>query len=478
VAGDGSPGPLVAATGRGSAGAGRGSAGALDAPGPRPADMLRAVRALSGDPLAYLESVVARYGDVVAFPMPRRPVLLVNDPVRVRHVLQDNPRNYLKRTLQYASLAAVTGQGLLVSDGRVWRAHRRVVRPAFHREVLARFADDAVRAGLELRQAWDAAGRLDSDATVMRAMLRLVGRTLLAAALDVAAARIVAAVDAALRLLVRRARSPLPAGWPTPSRWRLQRAVRVLDATCADLVAARRAEARPEPARDLLGVLLAAADAAELTSGEVRDELVTMVIAGYETVASTLIWTLGLLADHPPVQHALAAELDAVLGDRPVTLADVGALRLTRAVVDESLRLYPPAWVITRLAAGPDDLAGVLIPAGTLVILSPWLLHRRPADWPEPERFDPGRFADAGGRDAVRSAAPGATYLPFGLGPRLCVGRDLALAEAVLVLATLLRGRRVDRPPGARPPRPQALVTLRPRGGQPLLLTPHRMSSA
>ncbi|HEY6793834.1 MAG TPA: cytochrome P450 [Kineosporiaceae bacterium] len=462
----------------------RGPVHAVDAPGPEPAEMLRAVPILARDPLAYLERVVARYGDLVAFPMPRRPVLLVNDPAGARRVLQDAPGNYLKRTVQYAALAEVTGQGLLVSDGDVWRAHRRLVRPAFHREVSARCAAQAVRAGDELRRAWDAAGParpLDADAAVMRGMLRLVGRTLLASDLDVEAARIVAAVDDALRLLVHRARSPVPAGWPTPSRWRLRRAVRVLDATCAALVASRRTAAPPERAPDLLGLLLAAADAAELTADEVRDELVTMVIAGYETVASALVWTLGLLADHPPVQRELAAELSTVLGGRHPTAADLGALRLTRAVVDESLRLYPPAWVITRVAAGPDELVGVRIPARTLVILSPWLLHRRAADWPEPTRFDPRRFvaaAGAGGTDrrdpapaAVRSAAPCATYLPFGLGPRLCIGRDLALVEAVLVLATLLRDRWVARPPGALPPRPKALVTLRPRGGQPLLLT-------
>jgi cytochrome P450 len=448
----------------------------LDVPGPVPADMLRALPAIVRDPLAYLERVVARYGDLVAFPMPRGAVLLVNDPAGARRVLQDNPRNYLKHTVQYTALAAVTGQGLLVADGDVWRDHRRIVRPAFQHEALTGFAARAVEAGEELRAAWDAAGparALDADAMIMRTMLRLVGRTLFSSDLEGEAARIVAAVDGALRLLVRRSRSPVPAGWPTPSRFRLRRAVQVLDAICADLVTTRRrVPGGTAPAgSDVLGLLLDAAGAGELTSREVRDEIVTLVIAGYETVASSLTWTLGLLADHPRVQDALAAELDDVLRDRSPGWADLPALRVTRAVVDESLRLYPPAWVVTRRAVAADELAGVRVPAGTLVILSPWLLHRRPADWPDPGHFDPGRFLGTAGA-AARSPAPRATYLPFGLGPRLCIGRDAALVESVLMLATLLRGRRLSRPPGSAPPRPEALVTLRPKTGQPLLLHP------
>jgi cytochrome P450 len=218
---------------------------------------------------------------------------------------------------------------------------------------------------------------------------------------------------------------------------------------------------------DVLALLLRAADAGELTAAEVRDELVTLVIAGHETVASCLTWVLHLLAGAPEVRTRLHEELDGLAGRDP-SWGDLPALRYTRAVVDEALRLYPPAWVITRRAAAPDTVAGVDIPAGTLVILSPWLLHRRADRWPDPERFDPSRFlGDAPAARAARDPA----YLPFGAGPRLCIGRDLALVETVLVLAALLRDREVTRPPGTPQPRVDALVTLRPRGGLPLLLT-------
>jgi cytochrome P450 len=300
----------------------------------------------------------------------------------------------------------------------------------------------------------------------------VVGRTLFAADLAADGERVVAAVDAALQAVVVRARSPLPAvlpGWlPTPSQRRLHRAVATLDEACLGVVRRRRAAGLVETDDDVLALLLRASDAeGSLGEREVRDELVTLVIAGHETVASCLTWTLLLLAQHPEVQRRLADELDALPGDVSPGWADLPALPFTRAVVDEALRLYPPAWVITRRALAGDVVDGVAVPAGTLVILSPWLLHRRRESWPDPLRFDPERFLDTG---AGRGAARG-DYLPFGAGPRLCIGRDVALVQAVLILAAVLRGRRVERPDAGAPVRVDALVTLRPRGGLPLRLT-------
>ena len=445
--------------------------------------MVRSVPAIRRAPLTFLERLVARYGDLVAFPMPRGAVLLVNDPVAARQVLQDNHRNYSKQTVQYSSLATVTGSGLLTADGEAWRIRRRIVQPAFHHSSLDGVAEQASLAGRRLRSRWEAApGQLlDADEATLRAMLEVVGHTLFGsdrfdADLAAVGERIVGAVDDALAVVVRQAQTLLPASWPGPARRRLRRAVQVLDSGCADVVRARRergpagggasADLGEPNDTDVLGLLLRAADAGELTDREVRDELVTLVIAGHETVASALTWALHLLAEHPHWQQQLAVELDQVLAGREPGWADLPRLPLTRAVVDEALRLYPPAWVITRRAIGPDTLAGVQLPAGTLVILSPWLLHRRPDSWPDPLRFDPGRFVDSG------RSAPRGDYIPFGAGPRLCIGRDFALVEAVLVLATLLQGRRVARPAGAAPVQVDALVTLRPRGGLPLHLTP------
>lgn len=444
----------------------------LDADGPVPREMLRDLLAIRRDPLTFLEGVVARFGDLVAFPMPRTPVLLVNDPQGVRRVLVENPKGYSKATVQYGALSLVTGGGLLTADGEDWRRRRRIVQPAFHHGSLDRMADQAVAAAERMTAAWGehADGTaIDVDATWMQATLEVVGRTLFDADLAADGERVVAAVHDALVAVVQRARTPHPGWLPTRANAALARANATLDRVCGDVVRARRARGITDRDEDLLALLLrsAAADGG-LSDAEVRDELVTLVIAGHETVASALSWTLLLLADHPHEQALVHAELDAVLaGRRSPGWADLAQLRRTRAVIDETLRLFPPAWVVTRRAVEDDVVCGIDVPAQTLVILSPWLLHRRAADWPAPRTFDPSRFA------GERSATPRGAYLPFGAGPRLCIGRDFALAESVLMLACVLRGHRVSLPVRdgrLRRPDVEASVTLRPRGGLPLVV--------
>ena len=448
----------------------------LAADGPVPREMVRDLLAIRRDPLRYLEGVVARFGDLVAFPLPRTPVLLVNDPAGARRVLVENARAYSKATIQYGALSLVTGGGLLTADGDAWRRRRRIAQPAFHHGTLDVVAEQAVAAAERVAAGWSHlpdGAVVDVDAACLQATLEVVGRTLFDADLAADGERVVAAVHEALAVVVQRARTPQPSWLPTPANRRLARAVAMLDRTCGDVVRARRARGVAGD-DDLLGLLLRSAEADGagedgLSDTEVRDELVTLVIAGHETVASALSWTLLLLADHPQVQQRLHAELDAVLpGRRAPGWADLSALRVTRSVVDEALRLFPPAWVLTRRAESEDRICGVTVPAGTLVVISPWLLHRRPADWPQPLTFDPTRF------DADRSATPRGGYLPFGVGPRLCIGRDFATVETVLTLAALLRGHRVelarDAQGRARRPGIEASVTVRPHGGLPLAL--------
>jgi len=433
------------------------------APGPQPADMLREARRMVRDPLGYLGEVVARYGPVVAFPMPRTPVLLVNSPEGARRVLVDNARGYGKRTVQYDTLSLVTGQGLLVSDPPVWMSHRRMVQPAFHRDGLAAVGRHTVLATRLAVARWgdlpDGAV-VDVDDAMMRISLEVVGSALFSTDLTGdTAERIVDAVLAALDRVVVRARSPWlpPPAVPTPGNLRLRRALRTIDAEVAAMVESRPAGS---PGDDVLGILLRARDSGSgLDDTAVRDEVVTLLVAGHETVASSLTWTLHLLAHHPQVQQRLADEV-AALSDDPDT-ADLPRLPWTRAVVDEALRLYPPAWVVTRRALADDVLAGYTVPAGSVVLVSPYTVQRDPVVWLDPERFDPTRFL---GATPVRG-----TYLPFGAGPRLCIGRDFALVESALVLAVIARRFAVEPGPGP-PPRVDALVTLRPRGGLPLRL--------
>jgi cytochrome P450 len=429
--------------------------------------MVRDLLAIRRDPLRYLEGVVDRFGDLVAFPLPRTPVLLVNEPEGARRLLVENARGWSKATVQYGALSAVTGSGLLTADGEAWRRRRRTAQPAFAHGTLDGVASQAVAAAARVLEGWSRlpdGAVTDVDAACMQATLEVVGRTLFDADLAPEGERLVAAVHDALGVVVARARTPRPTWLPLPSARRLAAAVATLDRTSATVLRARRERGIAETDTDLLALLLRSADG--LTDHEVRDELVTLVIAGHETVASALSWTLHLLTTSRTVQDRLHAELDDVLdGSRAPVWSDLPRLRYTRQVVDEALRLYPPAWVLTRRAEVDDEVCGVPVPAGTLAIVSPWLLHRRPADWPDPLRFDPDRFA------GERSATPRGGYLPFGVGPRLCIGRDFALVEAVLALATLLRGWEVAplrrRQADVRP-QVDALVTLRPRGGLPL----------
>jgi len=456
--------------------------------------MLRDIVAIFRDPLGYLATVRAEFGPVVAFPTQPTRAWFVDDPDAVDRVLRTNAGNYTKKTVQYGALSLLTGNGLLTADNPQWLPRRRQVGPAFHRRTLDRLVGcvGAAADGLDAEFASRVSGaggtgatptRVDVDGPLMRATLDVVSRGLFSADLgrrDVTADLgrrdendIAGAVLDGLEEVMRRATRPLhaPRSWPTPGNRRLTRSLATLDAA-VDAVVTSRAGA-PTPADpDVLDLLLA-------TLGDdpraIRDEAVTLVVAGHETVASAMEWAAHLLATHPEVQDRTAEEAARVLGDRdqPPTLADVARLPLARAVLDETLRLYPPAWVVTRRATADDELAGHRLPAGTLVIVSPWVRHRDPAAWDEPSAFDPGRFLDHDhdpDTDA-RPTRPTGAYLPFGIGPRLCVGRDFALLEATLLLARLTLRWRLAPVPGHRV-LPNPRVTVRPRGGLPLLVSP------
>lgn len=438
----------------------------IGVPGPTSLDMARAFRSVRADPLTFLGEVSGRFGDLVSFPVPGPPALLVNDPADARHVLQTAARNWGKETVQYAALARVTGPGLLASSEPSWIEHRRLAAPAFHHQRLAAVGDEvraAAESAVSARLGRATSGEVvDVAALTHRIGLDAVGRALFSADLSGQAQQLLDATADAADLVVRLGRSILPrAEWtPTRTNLRLRSARRRLDASTAEIIAQRRA--RPTPAGthgdDLLGLLLDS----EMGDGAIRDELVTMVIAGHETVAAALAWTLMLLAEHQPAQDRVRAELAAHAG--PVSL--VGhreSLPWTRAVIDEALRLFPPAWALSRRSHAPDVIGGREVPAGTLVIISPWVMHRRADPWTDPLAFRPERFLVSG---AGRTA-----YLPFGQGPRLCIGREFALGEMVMVLAELVREHRVSVPAGWTRPVAQAQVAVHPRGGMPLVVT-------
>lgn len=433
----------------------------VTAPGPLGPEMVSAIRTIRRDPLAFLTATWKRYGDVVQFPIPRPPTYLVNDPESVRHVLVGNARNYGKATIQYESLALVTGEGLLSADTPRWRRQRPLVQPAFHHETLEGVVATVVSTACGVEREWSALAPgmvIDADAYMMHAALDVVGRSLFGSDLSGDAARITAATLSGLEVVIARARVPLtPPRWlPTPANRKLQRARANLDAAVAGILAER---SRSGPgAGDMLDLLIAARDdrGVGLTPQEIRDEIVTFIVAGHETVASALAWAWLRLAQNPDMQERIAEEARLA---QPWSRASIANLPFTRAVFDETMRLYPPAWVITRSAKEADALpCGVAIPAGALVIISPYLLHRHPDVWSEPEHFQPDRFLTAYDRDG---------FIPFGAGPRLCIGRDFAYVEGVLMLAMLAQAFRVT-PTTGRLPWADPQVTIRPHGGAPI----------
>jgi cytochrome P450 len=435
--------------------------------------MLRSVGAIRHDPLGFLVRMRSEYGDVLQFPIPTPATYLVSDPEAVRRVLVTNARAYGKRTLQYSSLALVTGEGLLTADTDAWRCQRPLVQPAFHRASLDLVAGHVAVAVDRLLATWSAHDGevVDVDAAMMHLAIDVVGASLFGSDLSGDADRLARATLDALDVVVKKARTPLPAplAVPTPTNIVLRRAVGRLDSAVDSMLAERASHplAAGAPPRDMLDLLLTARsdDGRGLSRAQVRDQVVTFIVAGHETVASALTWAWQLLADNPAALEGIRAEVIRATGGATPTFDDLGSLSYTAAVLDETLRLYPPAWVITRRALKADVLAGVDVPAGALIIISPWIVHRDERSWPEPERFDPTRFLDSEGarrRDVVASPA----YLPFGAGPRLCIGRDMALLEGVLVLASL--AARVGLEPLGPGPRAVPVVTVRPEHGLPM----------
>lgn len=434
---------------------------ACTAPGPVGQSMLGSFGAIRKNPLAYLDSVWRTYGDVVQFPVPKPPSYLVNDPDGVRNVLVTNSRNYGKSTIQYSALSLVTGEGLLSADTAEWKRQRPMVQPAFHRETLTSIVAHVATAAERIIDDWNALPNgsvVDIDAAIMNAALEIVGHALFGSDLTADADALTTATLDALDVVIARARVPItPPAWvPTPGNRKLSSSVAALDSAVHSMLDSRGVREVPE---DMLDLLITARDdeGHALTETEIRDQVVTFIVAGHETVASALTWTFALLAENPEIMCTLQVEADAVLGGKAAQFADYQRLPFARAVIDETLRLYPPAWLITRNSLGDDQLGGYEVPNGSLIIMSPWLLHRHPDVWANPDRFDPQRFIDG----AVDRSA----FIPFGAGPRQCIGRDFAYVEAVLLLASLVAHFDLEYPAGQQRPPAVPLVTMRPAGG-------------
>lgn len=418
----------------------------LTAPGPRSVEMIRSIGAIRRDPLTFLAASHAAHGPIVQFPVPVPPAYSVADAAVARRVLVENARGYDKQTMQYRGLSVLTGEGLLTADGDVWRAARRTVQPAFHHELVSQMRGAVLAAVDSACDRWLADPAVDIEAEMMRIALEIVGTTLFSADLSAEAADLSAATMRALDAVVSRAQRPWAASMriPTPTNRALRASLAALDAAVDSLITHRLRN--PVQHTDMLALLMQAHDvrAGHAVPRPVRDEIVTFIVAGHETVASGLTWAWHLLLSHP--EHHLRL--------REAAVDDVQGQAYARAVFEEALRLYPPAWLITRRSTEPDTLGGHSIPGGALIIISPWVIHRDPRWWPEPEAFNPERFLR---EDDARRLA----YLPFGIGQRMCIGREMALLEGAVALARIAQRMELT-PTGPGEVGRISSVTLRP----------------
>ncbi len=417
--------------------------------------------AIRRDALGFLERA-ARQGDVVRLRL-GRDVYLLNHPDHAQRVLHDNHVNY-RKSFFYQRMRPLVGDGLLTSEGEVWKRKRRLAQPAFHRERLAGFVEVMAHHTGALLDRWsESAWRgtaVDVAADMMRLTLTVVGHALFGSDLLQEADRAGRALTTALRVTNERffALLYLPPWIPTARNLRFARAMRILDGLVNEVISSRRAG----PARaDLRGMLMEANDeegGARLSDQELRDEVMTMVLAGHETTANALAWALYLLHGARDADARLHDECAAVLGGCAVRLEDLPRLGVAARVCQEAMRLYPPAWIFGREAVHPDVFGNTHVPAGAAVSVCPWLLHRDRRFWTDPERFDPDRFLSGD------SARPKYAYLPFAAGPRMCIGSAFASMEMQVVLSMIASRFRLELAPG-HPVEVEASVTLRPRSG-------------
>jgi cytochrome P450 len=436
-------------------------------PGPPRRETLTLLRKLGSDRLSLMAEARDVYGDAVRVVIGPKKLYIFNHPDHAKHVLADNAGNYHKG-IGYVEARKALGDGLLTSEGELWRKQRRTIQPVFqHKRVAAQaevISTEAARLVDRLRSRIGG-GPVDVLKELTGLTLGVLGKALLDA--DLSAFE---SVDHSFEAVQDQAMFEMetlgmvPMWLPLAKQRRFRRAKKDLARIVDVLVAERKTAPRPDGDDVLSRLIVSTGAEADPRVGRqrMRDELVTLLLAGHETTASTLGWTLYLLDRHPEVLARLRAEVADVIGDRTPGFADLERLTYTSMVLQETMRMFPPVWILTRNAQGDDEIGGYHVPAGSDVLICPYTLHRHPAFWDEPDRFDPDRF-DPG----VPVTRPRYAYIPFGAGPRFCVGNHLGLLEATLVLVTLVRELRLSTVPG-HDVQPEPMLSLRVRGGLPM----------
>jgi cytochrome P450 len=420
------------------------------------------------DPLAVLRQAHAFHPELAHMPtlVDLLNIYIVTSASGARHVLQENQANY-KKGMDYQRMSPLLGEGLLTANGETWRAHRRLAQPAFHKQRLAAFGAQMLTRTDAMLARWRAlpAGHtLDLHAEMMRLTLEIVGEALFSTELGPFVDAISGSLEVLLRMSDERINQVIawPTWVPTPFNRKLMKHVAVLDHIVEDMILRRIRDGGPED--DLLGMLISARDedgGPGLSPRQLRDEVMTLILAGHETTANVLTYTFHLLTHHPEARAALEAAIDAAPG--PVSVEGLGRVPLLRMTFEEAMRVYPPAWVVARQSIADDVIAGFAIPKDSVVLVPAYLLHKDPRYWTRPEAFEPRRFE--GGEEPRDRAA----YLPFGAGPRMCIGKGFAMMELELILHRMLSEVRVESL-AAEALVLEPTITMRPADGLPARL--------
>jgi cytochrome P450 len=441
------------------------------APGPRGRLLVGHAPELRSDPIGFLLRLFRDHGDVVRFGFGPKIAHLVVHPDAVREVLVDRHQNYAKGRL-YDDLKLAAGEGLVTSEGDHWRRNRRILQPAFHSrriEALATVVTDATRALLAHWASSAAGAPVDIGDEMTRLVLRIAGLTLFSIDLSDGADEVGRVLPIVVHHVLDRPKRliKIPERIPTPRNRRFTNALARLDRLILEMIERRR---QLDERSDMLTLLMQARDeesGARLSDTEVRDEAVTSFVAGHETAAAVLSWLFYLLSRHPSAARRIREEAIAAIGvDGVPAVADLPRMPYTKRVIQETMRLFPPPWIIPREAVADDTLMGYAIPGGSLVILSPFITHRHPVFWENPEGFDPDRFVPERSADLPASA-----YVPFGAGPRKCIGTNLAMMWMQLSVPMIVREVRLDLMPGYHVEF-EPSVALRPKAGCRMAVVP------
>jgi cytochrome P450 len=428
-------------------------------PGPPQRWLSGSFREFRRDSLGFMRRCAREYGDIAWFRFGRRPIILVSDPEMIETVLVKQSRNFIKH-FALRLTRFVLGNGLLTSEGDFWLRQRRLSAPAFHAQRIAGYGPDMVAAATRHMATWRDGETRDIHADMMQLTLDIAAKTFFGADVSDESREVDVAIRTALDSFAKRLNRtiPLPVWIPLPRNRKFHAALGALNQVVGKIIEQRRADATPR--NDLLSILIHSRDeddGSSMTFEQLADEARTFLLAGHETTALVLSWSWHLLARHPQAQARLAAELGAVLGDRPPAVEDLPRLKYAEQVILESMRMFPPAFVIGREALEDFELGGFTIPAGTTVLMSQWVVHHDERFYDRPEQFEPERWSSE-----RMKTLPKMAYFPFGGGPRICIGNTFALMESVLVLSEIAR-RWSFAAAGNEPLVLSPIVTLRPR---------------